>query len=362
MPSRLPLIDALKALAALCVFANHLTSYGPLAEAIHALFPALATWLFEYGRMAVQVFLVIAGFLSARALAPEGRSLVLQPLLLISRRYLRLVLPYLAALSLAMAAAALASHWLDDEAIPGPASLAQWLAHALLLHNLLGYDALSAGVWYIAIDFQLFALMTLVLWAGRRAGALLVLALGIGALFFFNRQPELSVWAIYFFGSYALGAAAWWAGNPRRLKLWLGLIVCIVVAALIVDFRLRIVLALLIALLLSFGRRNGGLTRWGDLKALAWLGQVSYALFLVHFPILLLANAAFAHCAEAGEWTTVAMLGLSLLSSLGLAQLFYRHVESPAAQKQLIAASRQHLWAGIIRLRQLSSIRQPKRA
>ena len=34
-------------------------------------------------------------------------------------------------------------------------------------YSLLGFDSLSAGVWYIAIDFQLFALMALLLWAGR---------------------------------------------------------------------------------------------------------------------------------------------------------------------------------------------------
>ena len=43
----------------------------------------------------------------------------------------------------------------------------QFLAHALLLHSLLGMDALSAGVWYVAIDFQLFTLFVAVLWLAR---------------------------------------------------------------------------------------------------------------------------------------------------------------------------------------------------
>ena len=32
-----------------------------------------------------------------------------------------------------------------------------------VLHGILGVDSLSAGVWYIAIDFQLFALTALLL-------------------------------------------------------------------------------------------------------------------------------------------------------------------------------------------------------
>ena len=67
--SRMPLIDALKAVAALLVLLNHFSSYGPLAEAAREAMPAIANWFFEYGRMAVQVFLVIAGFLAARGLS-----------------------------------------------------------------------------------------------------------------------------------------------------------------------------------------------------------------------------------------------------------------------------------------------------
>ena len=65
----MPLIDALKAIAALLVLTHHFSSYGPLAESARHHFPAVFDWLFAYGRMAVQVFLVIAGFLAARGLA-----------------------------------------------------------------------------------------------------------------------------------------------------------------------------------------------------------------------------------------------------------------------------------------------------
>ncbi len=337
---RMPLIDALKGVAALLVLLNHFSSYGPLAAAARDAFPGLFGWLYDYARMAVQVFLVTAGFLAARSLSPEGQALARPPLPLIWKRYLRLVIPYLAALGLAIAAAALADHWLDDEAIPARATLAQWLAHVFLLQGLLGHEALSAGIWYIAIDFQLFALMALLLWGGRRryVAPALVLAVAGLALFGFNRQPEWNNWAIYFFGSYGLGAAAWWASDRRQLAAWMGVMLTVVVAAMLVDFRLRIVLALGIALLLAVGRRLGFLGRWPENRGLAFLGGISYSIFLVHFPVLLLVNAAYAQFATASPASVIFGLFFALTASLGLAALFYRWIESPPASQRIAAA------------------------
>ena len=294
--NRMPLIDALKAVAAMLVLLTHFSSYGPLAATANEAFPAVFGWFYDYGRMAVQVFLVIAGFLAARGLSREGQALAVSPLPLIWKRYLRLVVPYLAAIALAISAAAIANQWLDDEAIPARATLAQWLAHAFLLHGLLGFDALSAGVWYIAIDFQLFALMAILLWSGRIRilAPALVLTVASLSLFWFNRDASLDNWAIYFFGSYGLGAAAWWASERRQMSAWLGVIATIAIASLVVDFRLRIVLALGVALLLGFGRRCGLLENWPNFRPLAFLGQISYSVFLVHFPVLLIANGLYA--------------------------------------------------------------------
>lgn len=337
--NRMPLIDALKAIAALLVLLNHFSSYGPLAEAAREAFPAISGWIFEYCRMAVQVFLVIAGFLAARGLSAQGQALSVSPLPLIWKRYLRLAVPYLAAIGLAIIASAIANQWLDDEAIPARATFVQWLAHAALLHSLLGFDSLSAGVWYIAIDFQLFALMATLLWLGRRniVAPALVLGMTIVSLFWFNRDASWDNWAIYFFGSYGLGAAAWWASDRRQLSAWLGVILTIVMAALVLDFRLRIALALVIALLLGFSRRTGLLETWPDTKPLAFLGQISYSIFLVHFPVLLLANCVYALLGLSSPISTVFALMLTMATSIAVATLFYRWIEGPEANQRITA-------------------------
>jgi peptidoglycan/LPS O-acetylase OafA/YrhL len=337
----MPLIDALKAIAALLVLLNHFSSYGPLAAAGRSALPELFAWCYDYGRMAVQVFLVIAGFLAVRALSPKGQPLAQAPWPLLGKRYLRLVIPYVAALALAIAAAAIADIWLDDGAIPAPPSLPQLLAHVLLLHGLLGVDALSAGVWYIAIDFQLFALMALLLWAGRRdrLAPALVLGVAVLSLFWFNRDAGWDNWAIYFFASYGLGAAAWWASDRRQPALWLGVIATVAIGALIIDFRLRIALALAVALLLGCARRNGFLDRWPDFRPLALLGRISYSLFLVHFPVLLLANMLYARLGLTSPSSALTALSLALLFSLLAANSFHRWIESPSASQRINQAA-----------------------
>lgn len=326
-------IDALKAIASQLIVLHHLAAYGPVARAMHAGAPALVDWLYDYARMAVQVFLVVGGYLAAQALAARPRAVQRFPLRAIVARYLRLALPYLAALALAIAAAAIARVWVGEEFVPGAPGAGQLLAHALLLTQVLGYDALSAGIWYVAIDFQLFALFVVMLWAGRRASVLLVAALGAASLFLFNRDPSLDNWAIYFFGAYAMGVTVRWAQDARRPALWIAGIVAVAVAALAVDFRWRIVVALATALALAASRLH---TAAPPLlppvlgAAMRGLSRISYALFLVHFPVILVACAVFEALGARGPVAGFAAALSVWIASLLLAGALHRWVEAPA--------------------------------
>ena len=338
--ARMPLIDALKGIASQIVLFHHLALYGPLSLAIAAAFPDIAEWLVQYGRMAVQVFLVAGGFLAARSLSPTGGALTANPLPLIGRRYLRLVLPFIAAVSLAVAASTLAHLWLDDPAIPDRATPGQWLAHALLLHGVLGSESLSAGVWYVAIDFQLFALLAMLLWLGRKStGAwLAVFGLATVSLFWFNRDRSLDNWAIYFFGSYGLGAAVWWASMRRAAVGWLLLAAAITIGALLVDFRPRIAVALAISLALGLARLGSVLDGWPESRMLAFLGRISYSVFLIHFPVLLLINALFiAHPADNPAAVVWWML-FTWVSCLYAGLVFHHWIELPAGKWRLPAS------------------------
>lgn len=349
--SRLPLIDALKAAASQLIVLHHLAFYGPMSDTAHDLAPAFFDWLYQDARIAVQVFLVIGGFLAARSLAPQGQSSIERPLALVWNRYRRLVVPLLAAIVLAIASASIARLWIRLESIPAAPTAPQLLAHALLLQNLLGYESLSAGVWYVAIDFQLFALMVGLLWLARpvtpvaggyrHLAPALVSVLTLASLLHFNRDASWDNWALYFFGAYGLGVLAFWAAQRESSMPWLGAITAVGLAALLLDFRSRIAVALLVALLIGAAWHTRIAWRWLDSRPLAFLGGISYSVFLVHYPVCLLVNAAFAALAPGSPLGNAFGLMIAWGASILAGALFHRHVEVPAGAWQLRhAASR----------------------
>jgi len=328
-PSRLALIDALKALASQFIVLHHLAFYGPMSDYTHRLWPDFVEWLSQDARMAVQVFLVISGFLSARALAPDGVARFGSPWRLIRSRYVKIVLPYLAALLVAVACNELARLWMTHDTIGAPPGLWQFVTHALLLHSLLGHESLSAGVWYVAIDFQLFALFVVALWASRsRSMALaLVAGLGLASLFYFNRDAAWDNWAVYFVGAYVLGVMAYWLGSGT-FGPWVRVGVAVItVLALVVDFRERLLLALLVAWLLALALRGQWLARWPRSRVLAYLGQISYSVFLLNFPVALVVNAAFTRFAPADPVVQTWGVVLAWLACNVAGALFYHVVE-----------------------------------
>lgn len=352
--SRTPLIDSLKAIAAQLIVLHHLAFYGPLSDAVYEQSPLLIDWLYDYARMAVQIFIVVGGFLAARSLTPVGGSRPLLPIQQIVRRYMRLVPPYVGALLIAIVAATIARTLMQDDSIPAAPSIVQFLSHLLLLNDLLDQDALTTGAWYVAIDIQLFVMLTACVWltqyliprarvqqdspleshqvAGRHALLLKIIVgvFALGSLLYFNRSAEWDDWGIYFFGAYALGVLAYWAANARSAR-WMLVPLAFGIVALVVELRLRIAVATLTALTLCVAHRYRHLVSHGasgaSRRLIYNLGQSSYALFLVHFPVCLLVNAVVSSLAPGAYWPS--LLGLIVAWGLSnVAGAFYcQHVE-----------------------------------
>ena len=267
--------------------------------------PELFDWLAGDARIAVQVFLAIGGFLAAKSLSPDGCAALRNPLGIMWRRYTKLAPPFVILTLLAAGASAIASSWMTHESISNAPSVPQLAAHVLLLHSVLGYESLSAGAWYVAIDFQLYAGAALLLWlCGRLTGGVsrpwlapvVVTVAVISSLSYFNRDADWDVWEPYFFGSYGFGMLAWWAGDPvRRPRAVVLLFLMMAVPALLaltLDFRSRIAVALSVAcVLMLLGRvRVQSGAGWAVAN---WFGKNSYSIFLVHFPVCLVVNAVF---------------------------------------------------------------------
>lgn len=294
--------DLLKVIACNLIVLHHLVYYGPMADIASPLMPGLFGWLGSEARIAVHAFLAMSGFLAARSLS-NRRTAMLAPVDAIVRRFIKLALPFMAAMLIAVAASALASRWMTHDSISAMPSLGQLLAHAFLLHGVLGVESISAGAWYVAIDFQLFVLMTLVLHVSARPrmpawlAPAMVAACTAASLLYFNLDASWDNWAPYFFGSYGLGALAWWASERARtslqtIYLW-GLILLLGGLALDLEFRSRILVALGTALLLVPACRGVLRLPFQKARMIVCVGRISYAVFLVHFPVCLVVNAAF---------------------------------------------------------------------
>ncbi len=334
-------VDALKAVAAQCIVLHHFAWYGPLSEQAAQLGPAadgLIDGFAAYGRYAVAVFLVVGGYLSALTLPPQGLSFRLAPAQLGFERYLRLVVPFAVALLFAIACNLVARQWMEHESLGSTPQWQQLLAHLLLLHSLLGVESLSAGVWYVAIDFKLYVLFVLLIWLGQRfscrhasaeflspAVVVIVALVGLASLFHFNRDEGWDVTPLYFFGAYSLGIAAAWAQRSGQRQLLLAMLSAAGLA-LLVEFRDRLGVAAIAAILLSHPWTSAS-SRVSPL--LAYLGRTSYALFLVHFPVYQLVSAAFVRAGSSEPVHGLYGLGLAWLLSLAAADQLHRHVEQP---------------------------------
>lgn len=347
--AHLPLVDVIKVIAAQLIVLHHLAWFGPMSDvAVHLspLVDGIRGWLAEYGRYAVASFLAIGGFLAAQALPPDGLPAGQTAWRLIVQRYVRLVVPFAAALVLAVLCGWLARQWMAHESIGSPPQLGQFFAHLLLLHGVLGVESLSAGVWYVAIDFQLYALFVALLWLLGRAGCrpasaefpiiALVAGIALVSLLHFSRDDSWDASALYFFGAYGLGIlAAWATQSPRPLQLLLTLVL-IGGVALAVDFRGRIAVALLTALALALTQMHP----WLRAQPLfSTLGRTSYALFLVHFPVCLIVNALFTRYVPDSPAINLLGVFVAWAASNLAAFPFHRHVEANLTPRLL-------RWAG----------------
>lgn len=324
MAQRSALVDGLKVLAAQLIVLHHIVVYAPMADVVAPAWPWTTAFLIDEARWVVQIFLVIGGFLAAQSLCHGVGNL---PRALLAR-YLRLV-PMLAVALLAVLAASVllpSGRW-PEWVTPWP-SFGQFIAHLLLLQDVLGMASLSAGLWYVAIDFQLYALLaTGATLLPPRALPGAVAALTLASLWGFNRDAALDAWAPYFFGAYGLGALAAWAGRSRAMG---GLFALVCVAQLATAWAsasprvtLAAITAIALAALAGRGQARGGasaLTTWSD---------ASYGVFLIHYAVIVAMTALWLRLQPSGTAAAWSLLALTWAASLAAGAALQRWVGAP---------------------------------
>ena len=294
-------------------------------------------WLAQHART-TQVFFVVGGYVMARSMSGSSwnlrgfRSFVVQ-------RYCRLGLPYLGAIAMILPIYLLARDWLPDEVVGQPPSLPQLLAHLFFLQGILGYEQLSAGLWFVCINFQLGLVYAAILVLRDTIGqgrvdfvGLLGWPLLAFSLFHFNLNEAWDNWWLYFFPYFFMGIVIDRSvrGEADKLEFWLCLL--LFGGAMTFEWRWRLLSALVVGLLLFVVEKRGWGARWPQVRMISWLGKISFSLFLVHFPVLVLVGTLWSRfdwvSPTAGAAGLIFAYGLSLLA----ADLFHRFVERPAGR------------------------------
>lgn len=343
-------IDVLKMFAAQLIVWHHISAYGLIAETLQLQWPVLMAFVYDQARLAVQIFLVIGGYLAAQSLSHRPMTNLLS---IWGKRYARLALPFIVALLWVMMTVALTRPFIHADWLPEAPHVLQFLAHAFFLSELLDFPALSSGVWYVAIDFQLYALLALLVFffqplkfwhsaVAKRMLSVVVACLCLVSLFWFNRFEAWDDWAIYFFGSYGLGVLAGWAKRSGFDIAVFAFTLTLGALSLFVAFRSRICLALITSLLLYWHAHSQ--TQWGHWQRLTHrVANSSYALFLTHFGVIVLFNALWTIEHLTQPMLAVCFAVLAWLCSVAIGLLFHERVEM-ALQQWRIQQSRLNFW------------------
>jgi peptidoglycan/LPS O-acetylase OafA/YrhL len=249
--------------------------------------------------------------------------------------------PYVVALLITILCASLARQWSTDEYIGQPETIAQVLAHLFLLQGVLGYESISAGVWYVAIDWQLFTALVVIYAVFQRQMARIgvMSILIVASLLYFNRHASFENSFIYFIGSYGLGILAYWASGLNAIKAnlpWVSakrvllVIAFIVLVSALHSVWLRNYLALGIAFLLLYvGNRSYPHPQSWLANAMQWASTRAYCAFLIHFAFILLANTALLALHLESPAIGLGLIALVSVLSWVAAGYLYRWVELP---------------------------------
>ena len=323
-PVRLARLDGLRGVAA-CVVACYHARLLFAPEATAAAWPRLGL-LFDWGWTFVDLFFVISGTIFAHAYGRPGQlgsgaALAEFAVARVARLYPLHLVTLLAAAFLFAGK-------------PGSDPMA-FLAHLLMLQGLVQpfADTFDGPSWSLTVECLCYGLFALAACAGRRA-LLLVTGLGIGwgALNLAVHGLPGGPWVNDVFPRGLLGffaGQALWQGRAWLARVPTGVLVMVVAGGLV--FAAQPISPLLGLGLLAWpavvllGQRLPLL----ESRPALWLGDRSYAIYLIHMPVIEWLATRAGSFAGSRPWLIVVALGVALFIGL-LADAALRWIERPA--------------------------------
>jgi len=335
-------VDFLKTIAVQIIIFHHLCNYGIISLKVHELYPHFVDFVGLHGRYAVQIFLVIGGYLTAKSLPQTLEKFGLWKTII--NRYLRLAPTYIVAILITIICAMIARAIHYEEYIGESETIAQLLAHFFFLQNILQFESISVGVWYVAIDWQLYIFTAFLLFFIRSfKNVLFVLPIVIAfSLMYFSQYSLFEDYFIYFIGAYGLGMLAFLAEDTSHLetrqpaRVLLLLFLLLILSDTFFELRIKNVIEIFLAVLLTlYGKRayKSSNIKWS--KICIWFSQRSYCAFLIHFSLLLLGNSIYYLFQLESSIAGVFMMLLIWFFSWIAAHFLYNLVEFPSRKIQL---------------------------
>lgn len=321
-PSRLAGLDGLRGLAAVAVAWFHMTHGGSLLATSTGLY-RIPQVLGAFGHHGVTLFFVISGFVIPYSFSRAGQDWRLSTFML--KRFIRLQPPFLAACML-VAALNLASKHMPGytgslEGTYLRDSLFQLLTDNLYVSGLMGRSWILVVAWTLAIEVQFYLVAGLTKhWLNVRP-FLLLMSVIVASLVL--RQSGL---IFHWLPIFTLGTLA-----AVRLPVWCWRDIAIAgFVLLLIAYTFSPTEALFAgcSLTMVVMTVQGWLPR---IPLMAWLGSISYSLYLVHVPIGgRVVNLAARFNPSPLQQLIACILGT--LTSIAGAWLFWRLIEQPSHQ------------------------------
>lgn len=337
-------IASLRGLSALGIACYHIHRYSPLREPANTILPDFVDYFFRHSWIGLQVFLVIAGFVTAYTLrGTKIRQASVGNFCL--RRIVRLGGPYWVVVLLVAGLNYLVVRFSGDLSLSGWVTWQQLLSQLTFVQDIVGQQNISAGLWFVAIALQwglafilLFGAVDRISrsWSPGGQGEWIVLLAvflppALLALFVCNLESSMEKWIIYFFHMPVFGALAWWTLERRIPAAMFWSYAALLVAGVAFEFRIKVVIALIAGITLYRAGQSRGMQEWLSFRPLRYLGGISYSLFLIHYPTGWLISTLGQRVTGDNPQAAVVWLVLAVVASIGAAHVLHVFVERPAS-------------------------------
>lgn len=352
MRGRQTFIDGLRGIAAFVVAVGHMWGMVPPDHPQFSLLDAdmehLILWPWLFGKQMVWLFILLSGF--ALYWSEEHRSWAGRPptplRAYFGRRVWRILPTYYLSLGLGALVTLGLGALLVAPAVSlrtyGPVTLGGVVSHLFLVHNLESewMFQLNPPLWSIAVEAQLYILFPVMMALSRRLSPYLAAAGLTVSVLLANRLVDVPLFSLahwFLVGTLLAYVARRWTSRPRAALATVAAVTisvgCFRLPALSgVRLELLWLVAFSALILTMQGAREGG-WNFATWRSITWMGDRSYSLYAVHFPIALVVWALVGRLPLPRTGAVALTLFIGVPTAVVAAHGFYKLVEEPSLRR-----------------------------